>query len=188
MDCAADISGTLGPRTPSNGLDHSHIYNPPTVSSPVEPPVPGKPRGDSRGNLSDLNAQDLDRLVSKATQVVDIFEKAKKRIYTVSKGCLFKLVMFVKPRSGKTHCFCTLYQIKSSSGPSTPLPTFSLRGNDMEPVRSKVETMEELAEISSQRRAIAMAGARSKPDLGTSSISMFRYSDNSKKKHVRAAQ
>jgi hypothetical protein len=48
--------------------------------------------------------------------------------------------------------------------------------------------MEELAEISSQRRAIAMAGARSKPDLGTSSISMFRYSDNSKKKHVRAAQ
>jgi hypothetical protein len=44
--------------------------------------------------------------------------------------------------------------------------------------------MEELAEISQQRRAIAMAGARSKPDLGTSSISMFRYADNSKKKPV----
>ncbi|KAI8581625.1 hypothetical protein K450DRAFT_232195 [Umbelopsis ramanniana AG] len=57
-----------------------------------------------------------------------------------------------------------------------------MNGDYIDPTRSKTETMEELAEISQQRRAIAMAGARSKPDLGTSSISMFRYADNSKKK------
>ncbi|GAB5586646.1 hypothetical protein Unana1_01546 [Umbelopsis nana] len=153
LDCAADISGTLGQRPPG-GHDRNPRHISP-ISSPVEPSADGRSRSDSRGSFSDLQAHDLDRLVNKASQVVDIFEKAKKRIAT-------------------------------SSGPSTPLPTISLSGNDLDQARSQVETMDELAEISLQRRAIAMAGARSKPDLGTSSISMFRYADNSKKKYKRA--
>ncbi|KAI9288240.1 hypothetical protein BC943DRAFT_318052 [Umbelopsis sp. AD052] len=152
LDCTADISGTLG--------HHELNVSSPTSFSPSTMDDSGttsarRSRSRSIGNLSDLDIRDLDRLVSKANQVVEIFERAKRRI-------------------------------SGSSGPSTPQPSISTNGDYIDPTRSKTETMEELAEISQQRRAIAMAGARSKPDLGTSSISMFRYADNSKKKPKRA--
>ncbi|KAH8548751.1 hypothetical protein BGW37DRAFT_522943 [Umbelopsis sp. PMI_123] len=152
LDCTADISGTLGHHEMTTSSTPSYSPSPIDDSGTT---ILSRSRSHSRGNLSDLDIRDLDRLVSKANQVVEIFERAKKRI-------------------------------SGSSGPSTPQPTFSVNGDHLDPLRSKTETMEELAEISQQRRAIAMAGARSKPNLGTSSISMFRYADTSKKKPKRA--
>ncbi|KAG2178024.1 hypothetical protein INT43_003277 [Umbelopsis isabellina] len=153
IECTTVISNSLAPNMKTNTSMHPLPRSMP--SSPVASTISAEERSIIGPNEQFLGLEegDLDRLVSKATQVVDIFEKAKKRL--------------------------------NSSPNSINSAYISSPSNSDQPMLQN-ETLEELAEISSQRRAIAMAGARSKPDLGTSSISMFRYADHSKKKHKRA--